>query len=332
MKVFDFDPAKFSSAYASHGFVHIPDGISPAFLDFARTFAREAVAKDASLADWAIKNKKSQFLFEFPDSTDFSADVRYPVGGVAGIDGSKVTLCERHIKVYNDKAPAAPPPHKDRVASQITVGIPLEVPDNSYIVLYPEHHRDINRFASTALHRASLRGGERPEQLLADVEPQVVKVWPGDVILFKGSSIYHERVNPANTSLLYLKFNGIGLDPIGEDPATQHLRNASLAAIEDIDDRTLLSAPLALSPRLEKLSRHYSRLYWQEILQANLWGETEVTLSPLEFALIQSLGHERMTSAALLARLGFDGPELQMPLASVRELVRLGFMDLVLPD
>ncbi|MCW8194879.1 hypothetical protein F6455_08775 [Proteobacteria bacterium 005FR1] len=332
MKVFNFDPAQFSANYSSRGFVHIPDGVAPGFLAFARGFARDAVARDASLADWAIKNKKSQFLFEFSEDTDFVADIKDPVGAVAGVAGSQVTLCERHVKVYNDNAPPEPPPHKDRVASEITVGIPLEVPENSHIILYPQHHREINRFASTALHRASLRDGERPEQLLEGIEPEVARVWPGDVILFKGSSIYHERVNPANTSLLYLKFNTLGLDPLGEDPATQQQRNASLAAIKDIDDQALLSAPLALSSRLEKISRHYSRLFWQEILQANLWGETEVTLTPLEFALIQTLGHERVTSAALLARLGYGGGDLQEPLSKIRELVRNGLMDLVLPD
>jgi hypothetical protein len=329
MKVFNFDPAEFNAAYASQDWVHIPGGINPAFLEFTQKFARDAVARDASLADWAIKNKKSQFLFEFPESIDFVRDVKHAVGAVAGMEGDKVTLCERHIKVYNQEAPSTAPPHKDRVASEVTVGIPLEVPKNSYIVLYPKHHRQINAFASTALHRASLREGQKPENLLADVEPEVAKVWPGDVIFFKGSSIYHERMNPANTSLLYLKFNGLGLDPLGEDPATADQRRTSLHAIDDLGDKALLAQRLALSPRLEKISRHYSRLYWQEILQANLWGEPEITLSSLEFSLVQALGHEQIDTDSLLKRLGFGGSDLSRPLATVRDLIRLGIIDLL---
>ena len=43
----------------------------------------------------------------------------------AGLDDTNITLCERHIKVYEADAKAHVPPHKDRLASQLTVGIPL---------------------------------------------------------------------------------------------------------------------------------------------------------------------------------------------------------------
>lgn len=328
MKVFNFNPVEYQAEYAKNGYVHVAKGVDPEFLTFARTYARDAIDRDDSLKEWHFKNKKSQFLFEFPPEVDFVGDLKQVVGEVAGMDRNSVTLCERHVKVYNDKAASNPPPHKDRLASELTVGIPLEVPENSYIVLYPDHCREVNHFASTAQHRASLRDEDLPETLLADVQPQEHRVWPGDVILFRGSSMYHERVNPANTSLLYLKFNSMGLDPLGEDPATIEARSYSELAISDLSDRALLQTQLMLSPRLERISRHYSRLYWREILQAKLWNEDDVYLDSEEFELLRALGHEHLRACDLLRRIGIDGADQHSRLPRLRRIISVGLVDI----
>ena len=39
----------------------------------------------------------------------------------------------------------------------------------------------------------------------------------GDMIIFLGSSIYHERIRPRGTAVLYIKVNGQGFDPLGEN-------------------------------------------------------------------------------------------------------------------
>lgn len=333
MKVFNFEPEEFYEEYARKGFVHIPGGVAPGFIDYALTFARDALARqsETSLTEWTFRNKKKQFLFDFPERVDFHGDLKCPVANLAGLRG-KVTLCERHIKVYDDTAPATPPPHKDRVASEVTVGIPLQVPENSYIVLYPHHQRDINPFATAALYRSSLAEDNLPELTLADVDPEILRVWPGDVVFFEGSSMYHERVNPANTLLLYLKFNSMNLDPLAEDPSTGLQREVSLRAIQDLDDSRLLQSRVMVSPRLERISRHYSRLYWKEILQIYIWNEKEITIDEYQLGLIKGLGHERLRVFDLLRRNGVGGPDFTEHLNTARRLIRLGALDLVLSE
>lgn len=332
MKVFNFEAEYFFEEYARKGFVHIPGGVAPEFIDYALTFTRDALTREAetSLSEWTFRNKKKQFLFDFPERIDFHGDLKCPVADLAGIDRNNITLCERHIKVYDDTAPATPPPHKDRLASEVTVGIPLQVPENSYIVLYPHHLRDINPFASTALYRSSLAEDNLPELSLANVEPEILRVQPGDVVFFEGSSMYHERVNPANTSLLYLKFNSMNLDPLAEDPSTGLQREASLRAMQDLDDRQLLQSRIMVSPRLEKISRHYSRLYWKEILQAYIWNEKEITIDEYQLGLIKALGHERLRVFDVLRRNGVAGPDFTEHLNTLRKLIHLGALDLVL--
>jgi len=39
----------------------------------------------------------------------------------------------------------------------------------------------------------------------------------GDMIVFLGSSIFHERVRPRGTAVFYIKLNDEKLDPLGED-------------------------------------------------------------------------------------------------------------------
>ena len=39
----------------------------------------------------------------------------------------------------------------------------------------------------------------------------------GDVIVFHGSSMFHERIKPRGTAVLYIKLNDRGEDPLGEN-------------------------------------------------------------------------------------------------------------------
>ena len=50
----------------------------------------------------------------------------------------------------------------------------------------------------------------------------------GDMIVFLGSSIYHERIRPRGTAVLYIKVNDEGFDPLGENiyAAKPHMATA----------------------------------------------------------------------------------------------------------
>ena len=328
MNVFKFDPQNFSKQFAMNGFVHIKNGVNPEFLQYAKETANQLVEKDKQIKEWGIKGKKLQYLMEFPESTDFPNELFDVVSEVSGLERENFTLSERHIKVYEDVADNNPPPHKDRLASQVTVGIPLEVPNDSYLILYPEDHLTINPFSTTALWRTSLDAENLPENILRNIEPVKVDVRPGDVVMFRGSSIYHERVNPAYTKLLYLKFNSMKLDPLAEDPRTIQNREKSLSLLEHKSDKELLNIKVDVSPMLEKISKHYTRLYWKEVKQAYVNGEKEITLSNDEYRIIKNCNGER-TIKKEIEHLGVHYNQLTSYVSIFRRLIKLGVLDLI---
>ena len=328
MRVFDFNPREYADKYSRDGCVHIKNGVNPEFLAFAQKFTESALKNQekTGLKEWRFANKKSQFLFEFPELTDLKLNVKDVIADVASLPKNKLTLCERHIKVYDDNAQANPPAHKDRVASEVTVGIPLVVPDNSYLILYPDSHRDVNPYSSTALYRSSLDEDQLPEITLKNIEPLKLFVWPGDVVLFKGSSIYHERVNPANTSLLYLKFNGMQLDPIGEDVNTPILRKTSEQKLQQLDNEKFLDCHIMVSPQLEKISRHYTRLNWQEVIQIYLWKQKEITINEFELRFIKSIDDGATIRKVLQKN---NDPCDTKTLLAIKRLIHLGALNLL---
>ncbi len=330
MKVFNFSPEEYAHDYAKTGYVHIKNGISPLFMKYLQEHV-DKLTSDArnSMEEWKFQGKKQQYLFEFPKESDFPKGVFEHLGKVTGLPVETMTICERHIKIYEKEVVnRTPPPHKDRSASEITVGFALQVPEDSYLVLYPYNHTEINPFNSTAEWRNQLDQEALPENALMGVTPVRIYMVPGDVVLFRGSSIYHERHNPANTTLLYCKFNSMRLDPIGEDPSTMEQREKSLKILSSWSDKELMKCKLEVSPRLAKISRHYTRLYWKEVIQAYVGGENEFTISELELSLFKNVERNR-TIDEVMARLGISHPERKAALGMFKRLAKLGGIDLL---
>jgi len=248
----------------------------------------------------------------------------------ASLPMDKFTLCERHIKVYESNAKAHVPAHKDRVAAQLTVGLPLNIPEGSHIVLWPDDQLTINPLNSTALWRTSLDEKDLPENVLKDIEPVRVYAEPGDVVLFRGNSIYHERENPANSEVLYLKFNAMRLDPIGEDPSTLMQQETSQEILTANDDEALLDFEIEVSPRLEKISRHYTRLYWKEVIQVYVGGEKEFNISELELDTIKKINGV-ITIRQAITNLGASEFEYLKHIPMIRRLAELKALDIRYP-
>ena len=327
MRVFRFDPNAYAEQYARDGYVHVVEGVNPEFLEFALAQAKNMIGADADLREWKFKGKKAQFLFDLPSADDWLG-VKDAVAALTGLSRPALTLCERHIKVYDANAPEAPPPHKDRLASEVAVGFPLTVAQGSHLVLYPKHNLDVNRFGSTELYRRSLDADALPEKRLAGVEPVRIDMQPGDVVMFRGSAIYHERIKAAESIVLYLKFNALRLDPLSEDPGTALQRAASLKHLEMAADEELLQLAIEASPRLDRVTRLYSRLEWTPILQAQVWGEKEFVISEQDFGLLKAADGATPV-ATLLRTIGYEEREFAGVLAALRRLVRLQALDFV---
>src|SRR3954462_8650375 len=120
MRMFTFDPQQHATAYAEKGYVHIPAGLTE---EFYAVLARQVddYLQGELLKNFAIGDKQ-QALYEFPTGGDFHDELLASVGGVCRLDQARLVLSERHIKASEPKAIPDPLAHKDRFASQVSVG------------------------------------------------------------------------------------------------------------------------------------------------------------------------------------------------------------------
>lgn len=316
MQVFHFDPADHREQYASEGWVHIAGGIDPTFLAELSEFVSGRFDSH-HVAGRGIGGTKEQAVYEFPEGVDFPGHLFDVVAPVVGLRRETMTLSERHIKAYDADAPADPPAHKDRLSSQVSVGLSIDIPEGSHLVLYPYDNRETNPFNVSAALRESLPDAELPENVLGAAREVVIEDKPGDVMLFQGSAMWHKRRNAANAVNLYLKFNDFGSDPLGEDPATEPLSKATAAAARGDSIAELFAMP---ARRLDAVSRQITRDPGREVLQADVWGSKPVSLSEAEVTLLRELDGGRRVADLL----GGSVTE-----TDVRRLAEHGVIDLV---
>lgn len=216
MKLFQFDVDRARDDFARQGWVHVPGGVTPEFLAHARARIRQALDADVDHVGGNAANKE-QFRFELDDLAAAQQEVFEVFGRLAGLDPATLTLSERHVNAYRDTAVPLPVPHKDRRASQVTIGLSIDIPDGSHLVLWPSLERDENDYESAADLHAALPPERRPEQVLVGAPEVVLHDRPGDVVVFAGSTTWHCRRQAAGTVNLFFKVNDFGDDPLGED-------------------------------------------------------------------------------------------------------------------
>lgn len=316
MKLLDFSPADHRSTYAERGWVHVPGGLTDEFLAAAQAQVAERRAA-GPLSGQGIAGAKEQFVFEFAEAAHYE-ELFDAVAAMCGLDRAGLTLSERHIKSYEPDAAPYPNAHKDRFASQVSMGLSLTVPEGSHLVLYPEDDVWENPFLDTVL-RDSLEPDQVPEVVLQGATEVEIHDQPGDVIVFRGSAMWHLRRHSADTVNIYLKFNEFGSDPLGEDPSTARRREATLAALEG--DVVPPGSVPALARRFDSVSREYRREGWPERLFAHVWGQNRFPVSEAEVAVLRAVDGRRSVGE-LRAELGVD------PVAVAR-LARRGALDLL---
>jgi hypothetical protein len=306
MRIFSFDPAEYRDQYATQGWVHVRGGVDPDFLAYLKNFARSEF--DAHKTEGrGIGGTKSQAIFEFPSEVDFPGELFDVIAGVAGCNREGMTLSERHIKSYDSVAPADPRPHKDRLSSLVSVGLSIDIPEGSYLELYPKDDVWVNPLNVSGQLLSALPDEKQPEVTLAQATPTKIEDSAGDVMMFPGSAVWHLRRNAANAKNLYLKFNDFGSDPLGEDPSSDELRDATLAALEGGDVGSLRAVP---SRRFDVIRRLTTRVPEVKVLEADVWGAPPVPLSEEEAALIEGLNGGRAVSeldAEQVKRLAYSG-------------------------
>lgn len=319
MKLFRFDPADYREHYRRHGWVHVPGGLTDELLVELRRFVHESLPK-RRVEGVAIAGKKQQGLWEPPDGVDFPGEVFDVVADTCGLNRETMTLSERHVKAYDPDADPEPLAHKDRFASQVSMGLSIDIPAESRLVLYPSEDVSPNPLNVSAALPASLPPERHPEVLLADAEEVEVSDGPGDVIIFRGSAIWHKRRQAAGAINLYLKMNDFGCDPLGEDPASEEMHRRTVEALSS-DGAGLDRRVPVLSRRLDTITRQYSRDGWEETLWARVWEREPQLLSAAQFELLERLDGKRTVG-------DLAGPN-GVPSAEIRALAERGVIDLI---
>jgi hypothetical protein len=317
MRMFTFDAAALRDTFTEQGWLHVPGGLSPELLAYIQDFTERA-RRDQPITGKGIQGAKDQFVLELPEGLTWEQELFDVVAPLCGLNRDTMALSERHIKAYSADAAPYPSAHKDRFASQISVGLSIVVPEGSHLVLYPDDEREPNPYLSGA-HYASLDPDQLPDVVLAGKREVEIHDQPGDVILFHGSSTWHLRRHGAGTVVVYLKVNDFDCDPLGEDPTTATRR---LATLDLLDRGAVAAARPVLSRRFESISREQRREGWPELLQANVWDSHPFPISELEAALLQRLDGKE-TVGDLAER---EGVEVR---TAIERLARRGALDLL---
>lgn len=216
MNLFDIDLDAAGALFARQGWLHLPGAVTPTFLEHARQVIAAELAGSPDTVGGNAANKE-QFRFDFDDLWSAQAEIFAVFAAVTGRSPADLTLSERHVNAYRPDADPDPVPHKDRRASQVTVGLSIDVPPGSHLVLWPSCERDENPYESAAELYSALGPERRPEQALRGAPAIIVHDHPGDVVVFAGSTTWHCRRRAAGTTNLFFKMNDFGDDPLLED-------------------------------------------------------------------------------------------------------------------
>ena len=324
MKVFDFDPADYADHYAEHGWVHIKNGQSPEFHAALKQFIDTEFGAN-KVEGATIGGQKQQALYDFPAETDFPGELFDSVSQVCGLNRETMTLSERHIKAYNDDVPAEPAPHKDRFASQVSMGLSITIPENSYLVLYPFTDRGRTPFNISTHMRKELPLEERPENIVQGAERVEIHDTGGDVVMFEGSAIWHVRHNASNARNLYLKLNDFNSDPLGEDPSTGRRREETMKLVQSGNGQLVTAKPV-LARRFESVTEQYSRL-WDHTRVAEVWDSGPVPLEDVDLKVLQNLNGQSVQGIA--EQVSAEGVSSDQVQAAVKRLAERGVLDLL---
>ncbi|MDQ6835052.1 MAG: hypothetical protein M3016_02590 [Actinomycetota bacterium] len=327
MRIFAFDPEDFRNHYHRQGWVHIKDGIHPDFLAELRQGA-ERQSRVERLDRFAIKGKKEQALYEFPASTDYPEELFDAVASVCGLRRESMTLSERHIQIYDAEAKPDPQAHKDRFPSQVSVGLSIEIPQDSRLVLYPHDRREVNPFISAAALIRHLQPDELPDVALRHAQAVEIADRPGDVVMFPGSTTWHLRRHAAGAVNLYVKCNDFDCDPLGEDPRTAPRREHTVHMLATADREKLAAQPVKLSRRLDSVARRQTRDGFNEVLEACLYGSDPFGITETQRQILCAAG-EAKPLEGLLEQVATDGRTREESLSDAIRLLELGALEIL---
>jgi len=186
--------------------------------------------------------------------------------------------------------------------------------------------RDVNPYYVSTGLRESLEPEALPEVTLRDAAKVEVHDAPGDVIVFRGSSIWHLRRRSAGTVILYLKMNDFDSDPLGEDPSTATRREETARAL-CANGEYFAASVVVLARRFDSVQHNHGR-GGLELRAAVVAGEPPVPLSDAEAAVLRAVDGHTPCAVLTTRTEGFDAGAAQQ---AIRRLAARGVLDLLSP-
>lgn len=324
-RLFSFDPADFADQFAREDYVCIPQGLTEAAYQYLSRQVDEYI--EARRMPEFARGNKQQSLYDFPTDNDFYQQFVRGMAALGGMDPDKLVISERHIKGYESDAVPNPMPHKDRLATELSVGFTIRNPRRSTLVIYPDADRSVNPFQSWAELRASLPPEQLPPAVLQGARRVEFQDQPGDVIAFRGNEIWHARENGADTVMLYFKINAFHSDPLGEDPRTVEF-DRQTRQFATLPDEQLLALVPRLGRRVDYIHRRYNSL-WQEEVGVVLMGQPHFRIDEDELKLLRAFDGQKPVRAVLNDVAGLE--RHAHLLNGLRRLAQRGIVDLLPP-
>ncbi len=211
---FNTDLGKHRKKLERNGYLHLEKVLSNDFIQSLNSCGSQIIASELDeIAEWHIPGKKRQYLYDFSTQSFFDA-FREGLSGIIGKLAEEIIISERHIKVYLTEAADFPVPHKDRHAAEFTIGFPIYIPQDSRVCFFPFMSRNENT-EQRAVY-AEMPDDTKMERFYADDRIVKIKGTVGDMFIFHGSTVFHERIMPAGCMILYIKVNTARQDPLGE--------------------------------------------------------------------------------------------------------------------
>ena len=213
--VFKRDLKAYRPLLERDGYVLLKDILSDDFMASLKAFhARSQSGEVTEYATWRIGGKKQQYIFDFP-SEESALNFRAGIAAMTGMAEDCIATSERHLKQYDLDAPDYPAPHKDRGASKYSIGLPIHLGPGTSVCVFPT----LDRSPNTGDRAVFMAPQDHPglEDIYNSPDALPLNEELGDMVVFLGSTIYHERIRARGTAVLYIKVNDEGHDPIGED-------------------------------------------------------------------------------------------------------------------
>ncbi|MDA2909532.1 hypothetical protein MYX04_01220 [Nitrospiraceae bacterium AH_259_D15_M11_P09] len=194
--MFSFDPKPYKGELVKEGWLFFPNGCSRKFLERLESFTESLLGGEAQ--------DEYAFIPDHEELKIYFTTLQILTGN------TDFTMCRNHVSIYKD-VEGDLLAHKDRHSLRYSCGIGIRATPQSRLLLWPDAPRDINMHPHYKDYEDAYGGYENINKILKSFIPKSINLQRGDVILFLGDEVFHQRTNPNGVVMYYLTSNTLGV-------------------------------------------------------------------------------------------------------------------------